>query len=86
MGLVNKTFNDMISLELQLNTTIKDLLSAGPVAQRTIKRMIHQVSNHLTLNEARDYTARLISEVRVTSEAQEGMAAFLEKRKPNWNQ
>lgn len=86
IGLVNKSFHDMSTLDQYLDSTIKDLLSAGPSAQRSIKRMVHQVCNHLTLNEARDYTARLISEVRVTSEAQEGMAAFLEKRKPNWNQ
>ena len=85
IGLVNKSFNDMSSLDLYLSSTLKDLLSAGPSAQRSIKKMIHQVCNHLSLNEARDYTARLISEVRVTPEAQEGMTAFLEKRKPNWN-
>lgn len=86
IGLVNKSFNDMSTLEIYLGLTLKDLLSAGPAAQRSIKKMIHQVCNHLTLNEARNYTARLISEVRTTPEAQEGMAAFLEKRKPNWNQ
>jgi len=31
-----------------------------------------------------DYTSRLIAELRASKEGQEGMASFLEKRKPNW--
>jgi methylglutaconyl-CoA hydratase len=29
-------------------------------------------------------TARMIAEIRASEEGQEGMAAFLEKRKPKW--
>ncbi len=31
-----------------------------------------------------DLTARSIAEARASAEAQEGFAAFLEKRKPTW--
>jgi methylglutaconyl-CoA hydratase len=35
-------------------------------------------------DEAKRFTAEMIAELRVSAEAQEGMAAFLEKRKPKW--
>jgi methylglutaconyl-CoA hydratase len=31
-----------------------------------------------------DYTAGMIADIRASDEGQEGMAAFLNKRKPNW--
>jgi methylglutaconyl-CoA hydratase len=34
--------------------------------------------------EAYDYTARMIADIRASEEGQEGMNAFLEKRKPKW--
>ena len=38
----------------------------------------------MPLEEAKGYTAKVIAEVRVSDEGQEGMSAFLEKRKPAW--
>jgi methylglutaconyl-CoA hydratase len=32
------------------------------------------------------YTAEMIADLRVGPEGQEGMAAFLEKRKPKWSE
>jgi methylglutaconyl-CoA hydratase len=34
--------------------------------------------------EAREYTARAIAAIRASTEGKEGVAAFLEKRKPSW--
>jgi methylglutaconyl-CoA hydratase len=36
------------------------------------------------LDEAKRYTAEMIAGLRVSPEGQEGMAAFLEKRRPKW--
>jgi methylglutaconyl-CoA hydratase len=85
IGLVNKSFIDMDSLEDYLNHTIAHLKSGGIQAQRNIKMLIHQIVNHLSLDEARMYTAQIIAETRMSAEAQEGMEAFLEKRNPQWN-
>lgn len=85
IGLVNKSFIDMDSLEDYLSHTIDHLKSGGMQAQRSVKMMIHQVVNHLSLDQARIYTAQLIAETRMNAEAQEGMKAFLEKRNPQWN-
>ena len=48
------------------------------------KKLIDQVCNRLSMNEAIEYTARMIADIRSSEEGQEGMAAFLEKRKPKW--
>jgi len=50
------------------------------------KTLIHEVCNHLTMKEAYDYTARMIADIRASEEGQEGMNAFLEKRKTKWVQ
>ena len=60
------------------------LRTSGPVAMSQCKTLIHDVANKLTFAETYEYTARMIAEIRASDEGQEGMNAFLEKRKPNW--
>jgi methylglutaconyl-CoA hydratase len=38
----------------------------------------------MSIEEAGEYTALMIANLRISPEGQEGMAAFLEKRKPKW--
>ena len=81
--LVNKSVSTGI-LEETLAEVIALLRTSGPIAMSQCKTLIHEVANNLTLMEAYDYTARMIAEIRASDEGQEGMNAFLEKRKPNW--
>jgi methylglutaconyl-CoA hydratase len=55
----------------------------SPEAVRTTKRLIRDVSG-VPILETRNMTAEYIAAIRVSPEGQEGMAAFLEKRKPGW--
>lgn len=61
------------------------LLKGGPRALTEVKNLVSYVSNSATQDEkvVRD-TAGHIARVRATDEGQEGVAAFLEKRKPTW--
>ncbi len=61
------------------------LLKGGPRALSEVKNLVSYVSNSATQDEkvVRD-TAGHIARVRATDEGQEGVAAFLEKRKPTW--
>jgi methylglutaconyl-CoA hydratase len=72
----------------KLDDTLKDLgallRTSGPKAMSHCKTLINQVCNDLSLMEAYDFTARMIADIRASEEGQEGMNAFLEKRKPNW--
>lgn len=60
------------------------LRTSGPKAMTQCKTLIYNICNKEDLDQARESTARMIAEIRASEEGQEGMAAFLEKRKPNW--
>jgi len=82
-GLVNRAL-PAAELDAAVDGIIKQLQSSGPAAMSHCKTLIDKVSNSLTLKEAIEFTARMIAEIRASEEGQEGMAAFLEKRKPKW--
>ena len=81
--LVNKSL-ELSDLDKQLNDISALLLTSGPKAMSHCKNLLYDISNQLNLDEAVGYTAKMIADIRASEEGQEGMAAFLEKRKPNW--
>jgi methylglutaconyl-CoA hydratase len=64
---------------------IKVLSRCSPSALRETKKLLREVPI-LPFSDLREFTARMIAGQRVSDEGQEGMAAFLEKRRPNWIQ
>jgi len=70
-------------LRRRVEERIASLLTSGPHALAVSKDLIARLPT-LSLDEAREYTARVIADLRCGDEAQEGMKAFLEKRKPDW--
>ncbi|MFH0867262.1 MAG: enoyl-CoA hydratase-related protein [Bacteroidota bacterium] len=81
--LVNKSL-EPDKLDEYVNSVIALLKTSGPAAMTHCKNLIFEVSNNLSLDQAYDYTAKMIADIKSSAEGQEGMAAFLEKRKPNW--
>ncbi len=81
--LVNKSLPTE-ELEAYVKTITDSLMTSGPDAMAACKELIYNISNKLSFEDAIDYTAHLIAELRASKEGQEGMASFLEKRKPNW--
>jgi methylglutaconyl-CoA hydratase len=81
--LVNQSFS-AFELDEYLKKIIELIKTSGPKAVTLCKELIHNVSNTYSLEAALGETARIIAEIRSSHEGQEGMAAFLEKRKPNW--
>ena len=81
--LVNKSL-PAEELEAHVNSVIDLLRTSGPKAMSHCKNLIFNISNKESLEQALESTARMIAEIRASEEGQEGMAAFLEKRKPNW--
>jgi methylglutaconyl-CoA hydratase len=81
-GLVNWAV-PLVKLNDEVNALVGSLLSSGPEAMRMVKDLI-RFSPRMTESEARTYTAKMIADLRVSEEGQEGIAAFLEKRKPKW--
>ncbi|MBL50433.1 MAG: enoyl-CoA hydratase [Candidatus Marinimicrobia bacterium] len=64
-------------MEMMINHVVKQLLKGGPLAQSKFKDYIK--------NMAATDSSDLIAEIRASKEGNEGLSAFLEKRKPNWN-
>ena len=60
------------------------LLQNGPQAVREAKLLVAHVSERPNDAALRAETARRIARLRATGEGREGVAAFLEKRKPGW--
>ena len=60
------------------------LLKGGPAALAAAKDLIQRVSNAKIDEALRRDTATRIADARASAEGKEGIAAFLEKRKPNW--
>jgi methylglutaconyl-CoA hydratase len=71
-------------LDSHVSEVIKILMTSGPDAMSACKNLIFDISNKLSFENAIDYTAKTIADLRASKEGQEGMASFLEKRKPNW--
>lgn len=64
---------------------ISKLLNNGPIALTKTKALIEHVKNQPRDQALTNYTCELIAELRVSGEGQEGLSAFLEKRKPTWS-
>ena len=70
-------------LDAVVEKTLRELLSSGPQALRACKALALNVGR-MDHDTARKFTAETIAKLRVSAEGQEGLRAFLEKRKPNW--
>jgi methylglutaconyl-CoA hydratase len=71
-------------LDATVNGYVRELLTAGPEAVAAAKALLREVWGR-PLDEARPITAQAIASRRVSAEGQEGLRAFLEKRKPSWS-
>lgn len=71
-------------LEELVGRRIEDLLAGGPEAQAAAKRLIERVGRAPIDAALIADTAERIARIRSGAEAREGIAAFLEKRKPAW--
>lgn len=82
IGLVH-TVVPLEQLDQAVEQALGELLKGGPAALRACKKLALQVGK-MNAQEARLYTAETIAALRVSEEGQEGLQAFLEKRKPHW--
>lgn len=84
IGLLNRSFERMETLEAYLGETIDQMLKAGPKSLIGSKKLIHDLLNTQDIDKELSRIPKILADVRVTEEAKEGFAAFLEKRKPKW--
>lgn len=71
------------ALDARIDGIAREILQGGPKAVKAAKRLIREVAS-LPRDRAIEETIRAIADIRISPEAQEGLGAFLEKRKPLW--
>jgi methylglutaconyl-CoA hydratase len=74
-------------LDAAVDKTLHWLLKGGPEAQKEAKRLVQRISGMTPTVQALDdrRNARLIARMRMSDEGQEGLSAFLDKRRPGWS-
>ncbi len=85
IGLVHEAV-DPEQLDAKVREIVSALLQGGPLAQAAAKSLIRAVNNQPINDNLVEDTAHRIAHLRATPEAQEGIAAFLDKRPPAWSQ
>lgn len=83
LGLVHEVVDGQ-ELDIHIDQMIDQLLAASPQAQRATKALLAEVAREPDSDATRESTCRTISELRVSAEGQEGLAAFFDKRTPAW--
>jgi methylglutaconyl-CoA hydratase len=70
-------------LDTAVGEVVEMILQGSPDAQRRIKLLVDTVSER-ELEEACALTPQFIADARASEEGQEGLRAFVEKRRPSW--
>lgn len=75
-------------LDATVDSVVDDLLKGGPQAVMTCKQLVYSIAGHdEEAQKSMDvFTSKVIAGMRIMDEGQEGLAAFLEKRKADWVQ
>ena len=82
IGLVHEVV-PAADLDAAVASRVREILSAGPRAVARAKALIREIAGAHP-NDVIGLTTNTIAAQRVSDEGQEGLRAFLEKRKPGW--
>jgi enoyl-CoA hydratase/carnithine racemase len=83
LGLVNRVVPN-IDLDLEIKSLTDSILAMSPLVIRTGKRAFYEVQG-LDEPSAYDRAVPIMTRNALDNDAQEGIAAFLEKRPPRWS-
>ena len=83
LGLINEVV-DAEQLDQEVELLVDALLANGPEAIMAAKKLVFDVSGKPIDQDLLDHTCEVIAAIRVSEQGQEGLNAFLEKRKPLW--
>lgn len=82
MGLVNEVV-PRAEIDAAVDRWVAEILACAPLSVRAIKQVVRQTA-HLSAVEAQAHRLPALVEALQSRDAEEGVAAFREKRKPVW--
>jgi methylglutaconyl-CoA hydratase len=85
IGLVSEVVDTPDQLDAWIAEIAGHVTANGPAAIAACKQILSRVAG-TNWNEVQAYTTEQISRIRVSPEGQEGLKAFLEKRKAKWHE
>lgn len=83
LGLVTELVSSD-ALDDRIAELTEHLLQGGPEAISDAKTLVAAAEGELSASELNEFTVSMIARQRVRKEGQEGLSAFLNKRKPEW--
>lgn len=83
IGLISDVVDQPDQLDAWVAKVAEHLIANGPAAIAACKQILSHVAGQ-TWDDVQSYTTQQIARIRVSPEGQEGLKAFLEKRKANW--
>lgn len=69
--------------DVKIQKYVEQIRSSGPKAIEEVKNLVNNYQK-MDVEHYKEFTVEKIAELRVSQEGQEGVNAFLEKRKPKW--
>jgi methylglutaconyl-CoA hydratase len=84
IGLINEVAPTVEALDACIADFTRALLGNGPLAMAACKRVLRDVLAAKSWDDIQAITTERTAKQRVAGEGQEGLNAFLEKRKPAW--
>ena len=87
IGLVHQVVENESELNAEVERVLANVLQCGPAAMAVAKRLVLDLSwpeRRARFPDPLEYVAKALADIRISSEGQEGVRAFLEKRKPAW--
>lgn len=89
IGLIHEMVEKPEDLDRALFSMLSNMLQCGPAAMAAAKKLILDLSvpeKREKVGDPCEYVSSMLADLRVSPEGQEGLRAFLEKRKPSWIQ
>ena len=83
LGVVTKIVGTIEELDAAVNEYVESLVEAPPVAMALGRDAFYAIQD-MGIDDALDYLQGALTAITMTEEAKEGVAAFIEKRPPNW--
>lgn len=84
VGLITEVVADAAALDAAAAKIAADIMACAPEAVAGSKRLVDEVFGRPINRDLMELTAHRIASVRVGDEGQEGVRAFLDRRKPRW--